>query len=28
MPPWDAVLTPDHIEALWAYVAAGEGKKP
>ena len=28
MPPWDDVLKPDDIEALWAYVVAGEGKKP
>jgi mono/diheme cytochrome c family protein len=24
MPPWDDVLSPDEIEALWAYVIAGE----
>lgn len=24
MPPWDDVLMPDDIEALWAYVIAGE----
>ena len=24
MPPWDDVLKPDEIEALWAYVMAGE----
>jgi mono/diheme cytochrome c family protein len=24
MPPWDDVLNPDDIEALWAYVSAGE----
>jgi mono/diheme cytochrome c family protein len=24
MPPWDDVLAPDEIEALWAYVVAGE----
>jgi quinohemoprotein ethanol dehydrogenase len=24
MPPWDDVLKPDDIEALWAYVLAGE----
>jgi mono/diheme cytochrome c family protein len=28
MPPWDDVLKPGDIEALWAYVVAGEGKKP
>ena len=28
MPPWSEVLKPDEIEALWAYVVAGEGKKP
>jgi len=28
MPPWDDVLKPDDIEALWAYVVAGEGRKP
>lgn len=27
MPPWDDVLKPDDVEALWAYVVAGEGKK-
>ena len=27
MPPWDDVLKPDDIEALWAYVLAGEGNK-
>ncbi|TMH87898.1 MAG: cytochrome c [Betaproteobacteria bacterium] len=27
MPPWADVLEPDDIEALWAYVVAGEGKK-
>ena len=26
MPPWDDVLKPDDIEALWAYVQAGEKK--
>jgi mono/diheme cytochrome c family protein len=24
MPPWDDLLNPDEIEALWAYVVAGE----
>ena len=24
MPPWGGLLTPDDIEALWAYVMAGE----
>jgi mono/diheme cytochrome c family protein len=24
MPPWDDVLAPPEIEALWAYVVAGE----
>jgi mono/diheme cytochrome c family protein len=24
MPPWDGLLKPDEIEALWAYVIAGE----
>lgn len=24
MPPWGDVLKPDEIEALWAYVVAGE----
>jgi cytochrome c55X len=24
MPGWDDVLDPDQVEALWAYVAAGE----
>jgi len=24
MPPWDDVLNPKEIEALWAYVIAGE----
>jgi mono/diheme cytochrome c family protein len=24
MPPWDDVLSPDEIEALWAYVSTGE----
>ena len=27
MPPWEDVLKPDDIEALWAYVVAGERKK-
>ena len=27
MPPWDDVLKPEEIEALWAYVVAGEGKQ-
>ena len=27
MPPWDDVLKPEDIEALWAYVIT-EGKKP
>jgi len=26
MPPWSDVLKPDDIEALWAYVVAGERK--
>jgi len=26
MPPWDDVLKPNDIEALWAYVMAGEKK--
>jgi hypothetical protein len=26
MPPWDDVLKPEDIEALWAYVLAGEGR--
>ena len=26
MPPWDDVLEPGEIEALWAYVMAGEKK--
>ncbi len=26
MPPWGDVLKPDEIQALWAYVAAGEQK--
>lgn len=24
MPPWESLLKPDDIEALWAYVSAGE----
>jgi mono/diheme cytochrome c family protein len=27
MPPWDDLLKPDDIEALWAYVIAGEAKR-
>jgi mono/diheme cytochrome c family protein len=27
MPPWGDVLKPDDVEALWAYVVAGERKK-
>jgi alcohol dehydrogenase (cytochrome c) len=27
MPPWGEVLQPGEIEALWAYVMAGEDKK-
>jgi mono/diheme cytochrome c family protein len=27
MPPWDDVLKPEDIEALWAYVVAGDGRK-
>ncbi len=27
MPPWGDVLKPDDVEALWAYVIAGEGKR-
>jgi mono/diheme cytochrome c family protein len=26
MPPWGDVLKPDDVEALWAYVVAGEKK--
>src|SRR5207244_12161650 len=28
MPPWSDVLKPDDVEALWAYVVAGEAKQP
>ena len=28
MPPWGDLLTPQDISALWAYVVAGEPKKP
>ena len=28
MPPWGDLFKPEDIEALWAYVVAGEGKKP
>jgi mono/diheme cytochrome c family protein len=24
MPPWDGLLKPDEIEALWAYVHTGD----
>jgi hypothetical protein len=27
MPPWGDLLKPDDVEALWAYVVAGETKK-
>jgi hypothetical protein len=27
MPPWDDVLKPVDIEALWAYVVAGENSQ-
>ena len=27
MPPWGEVLSPDDLEALWAYVVAGEKQK-
>ena len=27
MPPWEDVLKPDDIEALWAYVVEGEARK-
>ncbi len=27
MPPWGDMLKPEEIEALWAYVVAGEAKK-
>jgi mono/diheme cytochrome c family protein len=27
MPPWGEVLQPGELEALWAYVMAGEKKK-
>jgi len=27
MPPWEDVLKPDDIGALWAYVVAGDGRK-
>jgi mono/diheme cytochrome c family protein len=26
MPPWDSLLKPEEIDALWAYVVAGEKK--
>jgi mono/diheme cytochrome c family protein len=26
MPPWGDLLKPDEIEALWAYVTAGENR--
>jgi mono/diheme cytochrome c family protein len=28
MPPWGGLLKPEDIEALWAYVVAGEKAKP
>ncbi len=28
MPPWGDVLKPDEIQALWAYLVAGEPKEP
>jgi mono/diheme cytochrome c family protein len=27
MPPWEDVLRPEDIGALWAYVVAGDGRK-
>jgi mono/diheme cytochrome c family protein len=27
MPAWDDVLDPEQIEALWAYVIAGEARE-
>ena len=27
MPPWEDVLKPEDMEALWAYVVAGDGRK-
>jgi mono/diheme cytochrome c family protein len=24
MPPWDDVLKPDDVDALWAYVSTGD----
>lgn len=27
MPPWEDVLKPTDIDALWAYVVAGDGRK-
>jgi mono/diheme cytochrome c family protein len=26
MPPWESLLKPEYIDALWAYVVAGEKK--
>ena len=26
MPPWESLLNPEQIDALWAYVVAGESK--